>query len=489
MQRYGIGATSEEKSYYENFIFVKQAERVIKLKPQVVELSLQRAKNLMNSDLGKLPRGRALVPAGEIWHHEVSRKNSVDVMTWHPGKPRLYNEPGDDGEFVQVINTYRPTNLIPVDGDVSPYLEFMNKRVAEPVANKYYHDRIAQIIQKPGERCPSNILFISDYGGTGKSIIDEIMQELLGYWNCSSPNLDDLLTGWGQFTKNKLWVSVEEIHTSGADRGKISSVIKRLTSIKRSTNNMKYGDITQDEMFCNCGFNSNSNTAMTIRKEDRRAFVYKCDNDGEEHKESNVKDAKTLMDWCTHEEGYGKILKFYQDRDLTEFDQYGWPPETDAKKKMVLKTASFKFKKAYEAYEENKWPFFAGVSVYCPYHIADLLDMDRDECLEAMKNHMGITKLCRVQNVGWKFKNENMDYEYGDGVETLQLWTNNPDIKIFVDLNGPREALKHYLHPVSGNSGQRFVQDRSYSGILTRDFKEKALKLEKGELKEKDYPF
>ena len=486
MQKFGIGG---DTSYYEDYVFVKQSERVIKLRPQIVDLTLSRAKNIMTSDQGKLPRGRQMLTAGEIWHTEISKKNSVDVMTWNPGKPRYYTEPGDDGEVVTIINTYRPTTLKPVAGnDIEVYLDFITKRIKEPVANKYYHQRMAQLIQHPGIRCPSNMLLVSDYGGTGKSIIDIIMQELLGPWNCSSPNLDDLLQGWGQFTKNKLYVSVEEIHTSGSDRGKISSVIKRLTSIKRSTNNMKYGDITQDEMFCNFKFDSNSNTAITVKTEDRRNFVYKYDNDGDEFKESNVAEAKVLMEWCEKEQGFGKILHYYQNLDLTDFDVFGWPPITDAKLKMILKTSDFKFKKLYEAYEDSRAPFFAGCEVFCPNHLADLIDMDRDDLLKNMKQHLGIIKLIRVQNVGWIYKSENANYEHGEGVETLQLWTTNPDIKIYVDMNGPREALKHYLHPVHAQSGYKFVQDRNYKGNLVREFKEKALGLEKNALKE-NQPF
>lgn len=97
----------------------------------------------MNSDLGKLPRGQRNVPAGEIWHYELSKRNSVDVIRWHPGKPLFYEEPGDNGTVVRCVNTYRPTTRVPIAGDVEPFLKFMKARIKDDTVREYVFDRLA----------------------------------------------------------------------------------------------------------------------------------------------------------------------------------------------------------------------------------------------------------------------------------------------------------------------------------------------------------
>ena len=471
MMKYGIGAGAKEKSYFDNFVYCYQGPKVIQLKPTLRELDFTEAKAKMNTDLGKIQRGKTKVLAGEVWHLELAKRNAVDVIKWHPGKPLFYEEPGDNGSVVKCVNTYRPTTRVPVAGEPDIFLNFMKARIKEDKFREYFYDRIAFLIQHPGKRCPVIPVFVSEDGGTGKSIIDLIMVELVGRFNISNIDLETFSAGWSDFFKNKLWVTIEEISTTGKQKGDINSALKRWSSTKWSTNNMKYGKISNepDEMFCNFNINSNSKTAMTIKDGDRRLFIIRFDNDTEALRQQNSDEGTALYKWCEEEQGYEKVLNFFKTRDIKEFDPFAWPPETNAKKDMILNTTGWKFKKLFEAYEDNRWPFYPGVKIYCPFHLAEIFDLDKEDCLTNMKKYMHIEKICRVQNVQWE-----RHYDTGHFIHSTpgdyNLWTNEPS---FLELK-PLEATKQYLHPVQSKAfGKHFVQDKRHNYNLQKEFADK----------------
>ena len=468
MMKYGIGAGAKEKSYFDNFVYCYQGPKVIQLKPTLRELDFNEAKAKMNTDLGKIQRGKTKVLAGEVWHLELAKRNAVDVIKWHPGKPLFYEEPGDNGSVIKCVNTYRPTTRVPVAGDIDIFLNFMKARIKEDKFREYFYDRIAFLIQHPGKRCPVIPVFVSDDGGTGKSIIDLILVELVGRYNISNIDLETFSAGWSDFFRNKLWVTIEEISTTGKQKGDINSALKRWSSTKWSTNNIKFGKISNepDEMFCNFNINSNSKTAMTIKDGDRRLFIIRFDNDKTELRVQNKEEGTALYKWCEEEQGYEKILNFFKTRDIKQFDPFDWPPETNAKKEMILNTTGWKFKKLFEAYEDNRWPFYPGVKIYCPFHLAEIFDLDKEDCLTNMKKYMHIEKICRVQNVQWE-----RHYDSGHHIHSTpgdyNLWTNEPN---FIELK-PIQATKLYLHPVQSKAfGKHFVQDKRHKEWLQREF-------------------
>ena len=69
-----------------------------------------------------------------------------------------------------------------------------------------------------------------------QSIIDLILVELVGRYNISNIDLETFSAGWSDFFRNKLWVTIEEISTTGKQKGDINSALKRWSSTKWSTN-------------------------------------------------------------------------------------------------------------------------------------------------------------------------------------------------------------------------------------------------------------
>jgi len=266
-------------------------------------------------------------------------------------------------------------------------------------------------------------------------------------------------------------VTVEEVSKKGSQKADINSALKRWSSTKWSTNNMKYGKISTepDEMFCNFYCNTNSDTAMTIRDGDRRVLIYKFDNDKEELRQQNSDEGLALYNWCEEENGYEIILNFFKTRDISKFKPFDWPPQTKARQEMILKTSSFKFKKLYEAWQDNHWPFHPSIKVYCPYHLADIFEMDREECLTQMRKHMDIEFCVRAQNVQFeRYFREGNHQTYGTPGD-YNLYTTDKNL---IGLK-PKEITYHYLHPVkSKDHGTIFLQDKRHNEWLQKKYEE-----------------
>jgi hypothetical protein len=110
----------------------------------------------------------------------------------------------------EVVNTFRPISTKAVQGDVSPILEHLAKLL--PVQRDYdiFLSYLAAIIQYPGRKtawCP----VMQGTKGNGKSLIGELMEEVVGHEYAHRPSGQDInnkFTGW---IDRKLLIVCEEL--------------------------------------------------------------------------------------------------------------------------------------------------------------------------------------------------------------------------------------------------------------------------------------
>ena len=461
LMKFGRGKKFGENSYFENFIFVKDWNAVIKLKPTAKVYRTEEVRNTMKVEIGMLSEGRKLIHPFDKYLDKIARKTAVDVMEWQPGRPMLYDKKGHGGT-IKVYNNYRGTTLEPIEGSIAPWEDFINKRFKVEECNKWFQDFLAHAIQKPWERTHSNVLLISNEEGTGKSLIDETMQVWLGIHNTASIDLADMQSGWADTVMNKVWISIEEIHDSGTHRKRIANIIKRLTTIKNMFGNLKYGKFQQADIYTRLMFMTNEQTAITVKKTNRRPFIYRLDNDEPKYVEENQAEGDQLVEWLKEDQGYEKVLSVYQNRDISEFNAKGRPPETKAKAIMVSKTHEWKYATLLSAWKTKSWPFTAQSLVYCPTHVAKLLKVDEDEITDLFKDGLGCEKLARVDNCEFEVWSRDTANEQKTQVDqarqNLNLWTDDEDLKAS-DLR-PKDILEHYLHPCMNGQKKVFAQDR-----------------------------
>ena len=471
-RKFGIGNHTKEESYFKNFAFVKNWNAVVKFSPDPVLLKPQEATNVMKIEKKVIINGETLSNTFDYWLKNRARKSAVDVQEWQPGKPTFYERDGMHGK-VKVYNAFKPTNLKPVEGDIALWEDYLAKRFKDEECNKYIQDFIAHKVQRPDVKTMSNLILYSDTGGTGKSHIDEVVQELLGPHNCVSIDLSDLETGWGDIIINKLWISIEEIHNTGNPRKRIANIIKRLTTVKRMFGNMKYGKFVQAEVYASLMMNSNEQTALSIKEEDRRPFVYHLDNDGIENKKENHIEGDILQEWLAGDDGYAKILNAYQKRDLSEFSPTAWPPQTVAKTEMVEATMGYKYQEVIDAWGNKSWPFTQQSRIYAPQHIAKILKKEKNG-IEKLFKSFGCELLTRVEGVEFVIYDRNNDMKVAQvdaSTQSISLWTDDPELLALSKISQPLDFMKKYLHPEYLNGKRTFAQDDRVSSELVNKLK------------------
>jgi len=462
-QKFGIGMPGTETvNYFGNFLYVKNLDRIAKLSPQPTLLKVNEAKNNMKVEKGIIKLGPEIqMEAGDMFMNKIARKQSVDNAEWHPGKEQRFSKKGVGGD-IQIYNSYQPTTLEAVEGSIAPWEDYIDKRFENEECNKWFQDFLAHKIQRPEVRIMSNILLISDWGGTGKSLIDETMQELLGTHNTASISLDDMDSNWGDIIMNKTWISVEEIHDTGSARNKIAAIIKRLTTIKRMFGNMKYGKFQQAEIYAALFFMSNSKTAISVKETDRRPFIYQLDNDKENLISENNAEGDLLVDWLQNDQGYEKLLHNYSNRDLTDFQPTAWPPQTKAKAMMVSRTFMFKYEEVMKAWDNNSWPFTRQSRVYAPQHIAKIMGCDETEIENLFKKQFKCELLKRVQNIDWVIfdrNDNNKPFQIDASRQDITLWSDDEELLAQKKVLSPKDCMGYYLHPCMNGQRKLFAQD------------------------------
>ena len=462
-QKYGIGLPIQG-SYFKDWLYVKYPPSIVKLVPEPKIYKSHEAKEVMLVEHGMIQLNqKEKVAPGTLYLDKIARNNAVDIIEWHPGQATYFDRTVRNGQKLKVFNNYVPGNIIPIEGDTAQWEDYLDARFKHPEFRKWFEDFFAFKLQHPGIRIMSNILVISDWGGTGKSLIKEAFEELFGIHNTANIDLEALDSGWADIIMNKLFVSIEEIHNTGSHRSKIAAIIKRLTTIKREFGNMKYGKFQQAEVYQSLYFESNSKSAITVKKEDRRPGIYKLDNDKEELTEQNNIEGDLLKEWLVSDNGYEKLMHRMLTRDVSDFSPTKWPPQTEAKKMMVSRTSMFKYEAIAVAKKDWVWPFTMQSRVYCPRHIAKLLKCDVDEVEKLFEEEFKCVKLKRVQNIDFVIYSRDVVSDHTFQVDTgrteVILYTDDPDLIQNKDHMSPKDCMMHYLHPVKRSQSLLFAQD------------------------------
>ena len=436
----GVGGHSE----YNNWLYIADKGKYVRLKPSKEIVNKQTAADSMWKATGdKRAIDNFMVRVGN---------NEVDTVEWHPGKKEIFQVPGVDGSVKTLFNLYQPPTIEAIEGDVTPFLDFMEDRFGSfQPGLKCLLDRVAWSVQFPGKKCNINILAYSKEQGTGKSILGVLMGHIHGMPNYSNVTMDDFLSGWGDTVMMKLWVDVEEAHSQGTDRRKLLSILNRYSTVKVATLNKKYGEFIQVELLAMLYLTTNFETAMSITDEDRRYLILRCDNDKPELKQQNYEEGNALGKWLEEEQGFEKVYHYLLNRDLSSFEPYAPVPRTPWKDEMIKHTYGPGIHKCLEAWEYRKWPFTSESDVCAPDVLADIFKVNKDTLILAMKKFMKVQNLCRVQKVSFEIKgdrnNSGQDQRVEGGMRDIHLYSWNNELICQKEVMKPREVLKEYLHP------------------------------------------
>ena len=283
-------------------------------------------------ELGWIRHSESTTPKGR-------RESFIDRWFLDPNK-RKYNDYG----FLPPPMTCGPStyNLwtgFPIENlDIEPKDPHRVLELISILANydetciKYITDWLAQIIQEPGRKSGTMLIFKSQQGA-GKGTLYKIMEKILGTdyaAECSNPAVDIFGTH-GNGHVNKLLCSLDEVKSS--DTAGFLNRLKNLITSERTQYNEKFSKQVQIANHARFMISTNASIPIHIEdgESDRRLVLMECSN--EKCKDSEY--WKTYYE--TVVEDMGVIRGFYnflKDRDISNVNWMDFP-KTELRKELI----------------------------------------------------------------------------------------------------------------------------------------------------------
>ena len=246
------------------------------------------------------------------------------IMT--PSTQTFINDKGQ-----RVLNTFVGSDITPADAMTAlPFVEHVEYLCDQDIEQtKHLLDWLAYTTQFPAKKIGHAVLLGSRKGGTGKSLLLNTLATIMGRTNVSTINVRDLHNSKQDWLINKILVIVEEVKDLNlSDMNNLKTLITEPFVMA----DKKFGSYQQESNYANFMFTSNFERSLYLpdSANARRYFIV--------FSEQEPKSAlyyRSLATWLDHEDGYGKVLAFLLERDLSGFNAMEPPPETAAKTKLM----------------------------------------------------------------------------------------------------------------------------------------------------------
>lgn len=213
------------------------------------------------------------------------------------------------------LNTYIPTNIKTVQGDVSPWLDYLSRIFNTPSDVEIFSDYLAHCIKYPGWKIAWSVL-LQSAKGIGKQMIGEVIRNSIGENYTYQPDAEELVSGVSQFNgwmKNKIMFIVDEVRVG--DRNDLMNGLKTIITDRRVAIESKGVDQEMEDNVGNWVFFSNFKDAFPIDENERRYCIFY----------SKLQSAQQIQDvgltkdyfdrmyrWLEMENGYAIIAWYYK---------------------------------------------------------------------------------------------------------------------------------------------------------------------------------
>lgn len=229
------------------------------------------------------------------------------------------------------LNVYQPSDVAPVPGDAAPFEEFLAFLVPVEAERDHLMKVIAHTVRHPGERIRHAVLLRTRSQGVGKSIMFEIWGRLVGDSNVrytSSREMSGNFDGWK--TRNTLLICPELNIANGLAA---YNDIKSFITDDVASINEKHLAQRRWPIFSTPVFSSNLEVPMLIEKADRRIFMIDSP--------ATPRSADYYTEFSAWwRENLGVIRHHLDQVDLSDFNPHAQPPMTEAKQRLITRSAN-----------------------------------------------------------------------------------------------------------------------------------------------------
>lgn len=258
--------------FLKRFLYVIQGDCVCDLSrpPYNCIMEMKAFKNLMAPYQFPAAGKGAPMPATKRWL-EHPAKQVAESTRYQPGAGRLIIRP--DGRF-EVNEFYMPEHPPVTDTrKVSLLLDHLDYLLPDEWQRNFFIARLAWFVQRPERRCPITILHVATAHGTGRGWISQLMERVLGKWNCSRTRMKILCDNqFHDYLYHTLLCTIDEVREN-TKRYEVNDKIRDVLTEPRFEVNSKYGKKMTIDIFTGFLFYTNHIDALVLPEEDRRIAV------------------------------------------------------------------------------------------------------------------------------------------------------------------------------------------------------------------------
>jgi hypothetical protein len=171
----------------------------------------------------------------------------------------------------RIVNMYKPANVPKIKGDVSPFLDYMEKLIPGKEERESMFKVLATLVAHPEVRSRFATILISNTPGVGKTTLAELAGSLVGRHNYYSMDEKDINSEFNSWAANVRLAYCPEIY-QGHDYRTVNRLKSIITDDTISINEkfrIPYQASNRVTIFAS----SNSINALKLDNNDRRWFV------------------------------------------------------------------------------------------------------------------------------------------------------------------------------------------------------------------------
>lgn len=246
------------------------------------------------------------------------------------------------------LNTYVDPGISSLDGDATPFAEFMEHLIPNGDERAHLLRMIAWTVRHPGQKLSHALLLRTERQGTGKSMLIEIWRELLCNKNTRLTSSEEIMGNYQSFIEGNIFIVVEELNIAFGKHA--YNRVKNLISGHTAEVNEKFVTSRERPNHASFVFLTNLSEPILIEDSDRRFFYV----DSPAAPKAPEYYAEFAAWWKAN---LGIILGFLEGIDLSDFNPFAPPPQTEAKLALQYASKSQLEQELIEARDERRWPF------------------------------------------------------------------------------------------------------------------------------------
>lgn len=225
------------------------------------------------------------------------------------------------------LNEWRGFEYKPTPGDVTTFLQLLERMVPDQKARQYVLSWMAHLLQHPEIKLNVSLAFWSLAQGVGKNLLFECISSIIGQTHACVIGQAELAASFNGWANRKVFVVGDEV--SSTNRRQDADKLKGLVTGTTIHINEKFQPGRAVPNFVNFIFLSNHHDALFVGDHDRRFFVWEITAG-----RLPVEMTQEFVKW-RDTGGLSALLHHLLNYDISGFNPKAPAPMTDAKQQMA----------------------------------------------------------------------------------------------------------------------------------------------------------